>query len=57
MLQKNDQQSGAAGAGAGLPLRENDGPEMGRSEMVVFVMFWMFWGLLWGLGIGWLVWG
>lgn len=31
--------------------------EAARPNALIFISFWIFLGLLWGLFIGWLVWG
>lgn len=32
-------------------------PPLSGGPMVIFILFWMFWGVMWGLLIGYLVWG
>lgn len=31
--------------------------DLARPHALIFIGFWTFWGILWGLLFGWLVWG
>ena len=30
---------------------------LSRGSMVIFVLFWIFWGIIWGLIAGYMIWG